>query len=281
MKKIALCLFGSIGFKQKPETSSENLLAPDMCYEKLSKTLLNNYLVDVFFHTWKSDYDEKIVSLYEPKKYLIEKQINFNTNLEDYSLGNIDFYQEIGDLKYNDQKPSTYLKNFIFRTKSRWHSQLTSLKLLEKYKKENDIDYDVVIQSRFDLLINKLELNQLDLNYINLVNAPHHKKNQLYDIFFISNYKNAIKFLNLENNLTSYPICPTNALPIFFKSENILIKKSLKFSDFIIHRNLYKYYKINISRKVLIFFIARITNTLATVTYYLEKIKFKLNKYIN
>ena len=64
------------------------------------------------------------------------------------------------DLKYLNEKPSTYLKNFIFRTKSRWHSQLTSLQLMEKFKVENNLNYDIVIQSRLDLLLKNLDLDK-------------------------------------------------------------------------------------------------------------------------
>lgn len=281
MKKIALCLFGSVGFKSKPKNSSDEVLDPENCFMTFKKILLDRYSIDTFIHTWSSDYDDKLINLYKPKSNLIEKQINFETNLDNYSLKNIDFHDELGDLKYLNEKPSTYFKNFIFRTKSRWHSQLTSLQLMKKFKSENNINYDIVIQSRLDLLLKNLDLEKLNFELINLVNATHHKKNQLYDIFFVSNYENSIRFLNIKDKLNSYPICPTNVLPIFFKDEKIPFQKSLNFSDFIVHRNLYKYHKINYLKKILIFIISKIISVLSFISDKTKRIKFYLNKIIN
>jgi hypothetical protein len=281
MKKIALCLFGSVGFKSKPQNTSNEVLDPEKCFTTFKEILLDKYSVDIFIHTWSSDYDKKLIYLYQPKSSLIEKQINFETNLDNYSLKNVDFHDELGDLKYLNEKPSTYLKNFIFRTKSRWHSQLTSLQLMKKFKTKNNLNYDIVIQSRLDLLLKNLDLEKLDPKFINLVNATHHKINQLYDIFFVSNYENSIKFLNIKDKLNTYPICPTNVLPIFFKDEEISFRKSLNFSDFIIHRNLYKYHQINYLKRIYIFVIARIINVMSLVSDITKKIKLSLNKIIN
>lgn len=281
MKKIALCLFGSVGFKSKPKSSSNEVLDPENCFATFKEILLDKYSIDTFIHTWSSDYDEKLINLYQPKSSLIEKQINFETNLDDYTLKNIDFHDELGDLKYLNEKPSTYLKNFIFRTKSRWHSQLTSLQLMKKFKTEKNLNYDIVIQSRLDLLIKNLDLKKLDLGFMNLVNHTHHKENQLFDIFFVSNYKNSIKFLNIKDRLNVYPICPTNVLPIFFKDEKISFQKSLNFSDFIIHRNLYKYHQINLLKKIRKIIIARIINVLSFISNITKKMKLSLNKIIN
>ena len=281
MMKIALVLFGSVGFQEKPNNYSDKVLDPEICFESMKNVLLNKFDVDIFIHSWKSPYDEKVSSLYKPKKILIEKQINFETNLNDYSLSYIDFHDEIGDLKYINEKPSEYLKNFIFRTKSRWHSQLKSLELMRDFKIKNKIEYEIVIQSRLDLILKYLDLESLNLEYVNLVNAPHQNKHQLFDIFFVSNYENSIKFFDIKDKLNKYPICPTNVLPIFFKDQKINYQKSLKLHDFILHRNLYKYHRINILKKINRFLIARVINILSCIGYFAKKTQLTLNKFIN
>ena len=281
MKKVALVLFGSVGFKEKPKDYSDKVLDPEICFESIKNFILNKFDVDVFIHSWSSPYDEKVSTLYKPKKILIEKQINFETNLDDYSLSYIDLHDEIGDLKYMNEKPSDYLKNFIFRTKSRWYSQLKSLELMKDFKIENNINYEIVIQSRLDLILKYQDFESLDSKYINLVDAPHQNKNQLFDIFFVSNYENSIKFLNIKDKLNKYPICPTNVLPIFFKDQKIDYQKSLKLDNFILHRNLYKYYRINIFKKIYKFLIARTINILSCIAYFSKKTQLILNKFIN
>ena len=116
---------------------------------------------------------------------------------------------------------------------------------------------------------------------MNIVNSPKHNEDQLYDLFFVSNYENSIKFLNIKDKLNSYPICPTNVLPLFFKNEDISYQKSLNYSDFIIHRYFYKHHKINIIKKIYIFLIARIINVLSFISDITKKIKLYLNKTIN
>ena len=63
-----------------------------------------------------------------------------------------------------------------------------SLKLMNNFSKIKKIKYDFVVQARFDLFFNKkLNLTKLNKKKLHLVDAQHlQKKNQLYDIFFVS-----------------------------------------------------------------------------------------------
>ena len=67
MKKAALVLFGSVGFVGK--TNYSDSLDPEICFESIKNFILNKFDVDVFIHSWSSPYDEKISTLYKPKKY--------------------------------------------------------------------------------------------------------------------------------------------------------------------------------------------------------------------
>ena len=43
---------------------------------KKNKNILKNHIVDVFFHTW-GDFDDNLISLYKPKKYIKGTKMNF------------------------------------------------------------------------------------------------------------------------------------------------------------------------------------------------------------
>jgi hypothetical protein len=75
MKKVALVLFGSVGFKEKPKNYSDKVLDPKICFESIKNFILNKFDVDVFIHSWSSPHDEKVSTLYKPKKILILRQI--------------------------------------------------------------------------------------------------------------------------------------------------------------------------------------------------------------
>lgn len=282
MLKVALCLFGSIGFKQKPKNMSEDIIDPNFCFSFFKKNILNLYNVDTFFHTWSTKYDSDLNEIYKPKDFLIEKQIDFKHDLDEYSMKYIDYYNEVEDLQFKKQSPKKYYENFIFRTKSRWHSQISSLELLSKYKNNKNIEYDFVIQSRFDLVMkNKLIIDNLDKDKMNLLNAKTHQNNQLMDNLFISSFDNAIKFIKLKNKLNRYPICPTNLLPIFFKEEKITFKKILNEKEVPIHRYYLKYYKVDFLKKIKIFFIGKILTFLTFSIKILRKVYISVHKIIH
>lgn len=273
MLKIALCLFGSIGFKDKPKNLSTDIIDPTLCFKSFKKNLLDLYDVDIFFHTWSSEYDKNILTLYNPKKSIIEKQIMFDTNLDEYSLNYIEYYNEVDNLNFKNQSSKKYYEDFVFRTKSRWHSQITSLELLNEYKIKNKIQYNFVVQTRFDIIMKKkLDFENLNLDVMHLVIGSNHNKSQLLDTLFVSNYDNAVKFIKLKNKLNEYPICPTNLLPIFLRKEKIPFKNSFEFKENPTHRYNFKYYEITILKKIVILIIARILNLLSFLIKSLKKL---------
>lgn len=282
MLKVALCLFGSIGFKQKPKNMSEDIIDPNFCFSFFKKNILDLYDVDIFFHTWNTKYNLDVSEIYKPKKFLIEKQILFDHDLDKYSMKYIDYYNEVENLQFKKQSPKKYYENFIFRTKSRWHSQIASLELLNKFKDDKNIKYDFVVQSRFDLVMkNKLIIDNLDKDKIYLLDCESHQDNQLMDNLFISNFDNAMKFIKLKDKLNKYPICPTNLLPIFFEEEKITFKKILKEKEVPINRYYWKYDKISFLKRTKIFFIAVLLRFLTISINILRKIYNYFHKIIH
>ena len=220
--RIALCFFGSPGSLLKSTQRTINNIDPQVCFESLNKNLINKNNIDIFFHTWSSKYNKRLIKLYKPKKYLIEKSKKFKLSIKDFSLKDIDIYDNIKLLKKNKINPINEYNNLIYRMQSRWHSQCKSIKILQKYKKEKKITYDFVIQTRFDIILNKkINFKILNKNIVHLVKGTKHNKNELYDTFFLSNYSNAIKFNNIIDNLNEYPINPNNLIYKFLKKNKL------------------------------------------------------------
>ena len=126
--KIALCLAGKI------KHGSYGVNAYRNGYECLFEKVLSKFDVDIFAHSWDTDMEKELVSLYNPKKYIVEPQIDFK-----------DKYEILNPL-YNSQSLSCYQNVF-----SMMYSRKTSINLKSKYELENSFIYDCVILSRFDL----------------------------------------------------------------------------------------------------------------------------------
>lgn len=121
--KIALCLTGQ-----------------PRCYEQgfsyISKNLLYQYDVDVFFHTWNNpnvDYG-KIINLYNPKDYTIDEP--FNREFANK-------YTRVSNIKFP-----------AYNTLSSFFSVFSSIFLKRKYEMGNGFQYDAVVRCRFDMALN-------------------------------------------------------------------------------------------------------------------------------
>jgi len=125
--KLALCLFGY------PKGSS--VYAADGYQEKYKHLFeqVMEYNPDVFIHCWDEDLEEETVNLFQPKKYFFEKQL--------------DFKDEIA--KLNMERFAGGRGN-IFKTLSFFYTRKKSNDLRLEYQKENNIEYDCVVTSRFD-----------------------------------------------------------------------------------------------------------------------------------
>ena len=118
--RIAFCLVGIVGYVEK--YGSGKPIDPNVAHEYNKKHIFDvNDNVDVFIHSWSTEFREEILNLYKPKKHIIEEQIDFNQN----------------DIRLNS-------------IKSRWYSTKEVIKLKNKYEKENDFEYDFVMIYTFD-----------------------------------------------------------------------------------------------------------------------------------
>jgi hypothetical protein len=199
--KIALCLTGLIGSSSdKSYLSNKNsntVLAT--AFHKTKKHIFENNDVDVFIHSWELDSREDILNLYKPKSHKFEKQIVF---------------KDIGKLPQNNPRVQAHF--------SKWYSIMEVMKLKQSYEVENKFTYDLVIQTRFDLLwLTDINFTQFDTNAFYI---PHTMKkgkswgwptgwanNEVGDFFFLSNSKNMDNFSQLYKYINSYLSegCPT------------------------------------------------------------------------
>lgn len=276
--KVALCLFGSIGSIFKPKRNlNDNFIDPEICFKSIKQNIIDKFETDVFFHTWKNNYSHKLIKLYNPKAFKIEKQINFKPKLLSYSLKYIDCYNDVASLKEDNQDPKIIYENLAFRAHSRWHSQTKALEVLGNFSKRNKIKYDFVIQSRFDLIINSLpNLKDLNKKRVYLVKKNTESPKSLYDIFFISNFQVAQKIKNIKKKLYDYPIDPSQALYFFFQDETINYKNFIEFKDIILYRYLIR--KKSLFKKIIFLFIFCPLNLFLL---FFKKIHKIINKFLN
>lgn len=210
--KVALCLKGVVGRITNHNSDGTikgiyhdfNLSLKGYFYWK--KNLLDHNNVDVFIHCWDKKYKDNLISMYNPKDYLFEDQIDFGKNLNK-------------DWSYNR----------LFSSKSNWYSCKTSIDIMRNYEKKFNIKYDIVILSRFDVAILKpIKFSQesLDLNNYLFHNGtkPIHKfrkeedricstrgccdinsdKYEIGDLMFFSSSDNMYNFSRIYDDINNY-----------------------------------------------------------------------------
>ena len=186
--KIAICLYGSVGFKDKLGGSEEANLVPldiNKLYDSLDESILRQNDCDIFIHSWSVEREDEILKLYKPKNYIIEKQKLFSRSIK-------------------SKKQATL---------SRWYSEFKSNELKSKYEIKNGFNYDLVLHTRFDLKwFNKFDFSAIDKNYLYVSHwnesigknklGPYDKNNvyQNYafmDLWFLSGSKIMDSFSNI------------------------------------------------------------------------------------
>lgn len=195
--KIAICFYGYFGKTNISRIGRNNLLFGNQYddYNELwsinhfKKNVIQNYDVDIFFHTWKIDKNTHNILLdnYKPKKFIIEDKNIIaieNTNKYDPELS----------------------------LKCRYYSESKSTELMLKYQEENNFEYDLVMHTIFDqLFFTKINFENLDKNYIynsfwnsnNPIkqnNFFFEQKKGIYDQWYISNPEYIKIITNKDNN---------------------------------------------------------------------------------
>ncbi len=246
--KVALCLFGIVGSAQGQHGKGYPLV-PDIGYEYYKKNLLDKYDVDVFIHSWSTEFKDKLIELYNPKLYIIEEQKNFNPiYLMLCQIKHLKF-----GLRMLRAKKKGFLKDLYYVSKfamSRWYSTKQSLNLKKQFEINSGIEYDCVISARFDIaLLKPLDLKLFDMRYINVAHRRRlvhydyymtYNKNYirdydeaLEDLWLFSNSSNMDKIATLYDNMNKYIYASPWSILQHIKSENL----SYQYIDYEIGRD--------------------------------------------
>lgn len=193
--KIGICISGQPRFF-------------DIGFRSLQETFLLKYDCDVFIHSWYDEEligedfntthngskniigkllknsDKDLIKLYKPKKFIIDKSISFDVKHE-----------------FTDENLRNGVNvNNIY---SMFYSMYKSYELCNEYSITNNITYDYIIRTRFDIIYPYvLDFSKLNPNIINIPYECGHPS--VYcDIFAVSNNKNMLKYFNTYNNLVN------------------------------------------------------------------------------
>ena len=189
--KIAIVMHGQAGTSNKYGTGTE--LDVELSHKHFKKHILDkNPNVDVFMHSWSTDKREKLINLYSPKIEYFEPQIIFDF---EYIVG--DPNSPGGEInRWRDGKFKG-LDNLRFHGLfSRWYSAKMSNELRLIYQSQNNIIYDYVMLTRYDLAyVEDFDFSNFDTEkFYAIPPISHHG---IQDLWFIGSNENMNMFCQM------------------------------------------------------------------------------------
>lgn len=204
--KVAICFSGAI----------RNF---DDCICSTLKYFINNFNnPDIFLHMWTFNQDdttkditynfkwrkdnssvEKIMSILNPKKYVIEEYTN-DSEKKIIELSHVDMKKFLTDQE----------KNYGFNCCSMYWKILKSFELAEEYSIQNKFEYDLIIRARLDFIwedyIGISHFTNLTENNLFLIKDRYATCSKLLtnDKFFAGNYNVMKKMCGIFYNLKKY-----------------------------------------------------------------------------
>jgi hypothetical protein len=179
--RIALCLHGVVGhlYTDKEQRRWSEDVDYRIGLEHYRRHLFAvNGCVDVFIHSWSTQYAENIIQDYRPQRHLFQTQIDF-------------------------EKETTAL-NFL---KSRWYSTKAVVELKKAYEGEHGFKYDWVMLSRFDLaLLRDLDFAQCDKQLFYAARHALGDGDAFCDLFFFAKSSDIDLFASLYDAWEQYKI---------------------------------------------------------------------------
>ena len=186
--KIALCLSGKYNNTNRVGDPT-NFAAPA---EAFKQNVIKPNEADVFIHGWDDDPEltKKMLDIYRPKDFKVEKQIEFDHPHKDHNF--------VPSGPYNT-------KDYIDRNYSRCYSFKKAVELV-------DDTYDLIMWNRFDTVFyKKQDLKALDVNFFYAANGrPHGPSSTIYnrggfvDAYFIAGREDMKKYSLLYDRLDDY-----------------------------------------------------------------------------
>jgi len=189
--KVALCLHGIVGTDDK-YGKGEKIINYKIGYKHFKNHVIDvNDRVDVFFHTWSVEREEKLKEIYDPVLYEAEEQPFFSDQ---------------------PRRQATYC---------RWESFKKVINLVNSSGNE----YDFVLVTRFDVaFLVDFEFEKYDNSKFYALGPPGPPLNNLScinDFWFFANQKNMNKFANL------FDFLDTNEYQPYIGSSHVLARKHL------------------------------------------------------
>lgn len=190
-KRVAICLRGAMsklkgGLQSKDEFYEKNNIIDYCNYNATYKCFYNhiilpnsqNYDIDIFFQSWNPDLKDELLKLYKPVAY------SFEDNRQYFS----EFIEKLGSLPDN-----------FFSQISQGLAIKKTLLLKEQYEKENNVNYDLVLIYRPDLvLVKNIYFDLYDLNRGVFCNqayiTPEAPEDGQGEFYWIMSNENAYKF---------------------------------------------------------------------------------------
>jgi hypothetical protein len=193
--KTAVCLYGLY--------NNHFSNSGDLGYQHIKERVLSNTNdVDFFCHSWSVGDKDSILEKYNPKKYLIEKQIDFTNNVNSIDLG---YFLTTSNKDYK----------YLFRAFSFYYTRAKALEMKKKFEEDNRFKYDCVLSCRYDVghrdrnwsgkyFVSRLNFNPYnDMRYV--YSAMWDQLNAgMADHWFYSSSDNMDKFILMFDKLSVY-----------------------------------------------------------------------------
>jgi len=193
--RTAVCLYGL--YNNHWSDSGE------LGYKHIQERILSKISnVDFFCHSWSAENLNNILSKYNPKDYLIEKQIDFSNYVNSLDLN---YFLTTNHRDWN----------YLFRAFSFYYTRAKSIQIKKNFEEKNNFKYDCVITCRYDIgqrdrhwsgkyFVSRINFNpDNDMNYV--YSAMWDQLNAgMADQWFYSNSENMDKFILLFDKLSEY-----------------------------------------------------------------------------
>lgn len=169
--KVAIVFHGIVG-GMDDRNGVGDPIDLETCYKTIHYNILSHYDTDVFIHSWSTQNQDILVSLYKPKKFLFQQQEYFN-----FKESEITAERETGQ---------------AYRALSRYTSLERAIRLKRQEEIEKNFRYKWVLVLRFDLIFfNRLNLDNLNNDFFYLCLNPEwpniHDFKMVHDLIFLSN----------------------------------------------------------------------------------------------
>lgn len=184
--KIALCLHGLVGsIKGKSyQLAGGSYDVLYKAYEHNKNFILSTPVsdIDIFVHSWSTECKDAIIDLYQPKKFIIEPQINFK--IPSYIIAD---------------------HSRAFAHLSRWYSFKQVNQLKSEHEIETSSTYDLVLNQRFDLCWNiAVDFESIDTSKLIVGSSRLDTSKYWQDQWFIANSNNLDKLSTLYDMIPKY-----------------------------------------------------------------------------